>query len=260
VEQLIEGTGAVIANFNSAKQCVISGSQEAIAASLERCSAAKIGAKKIPVACAFHSPIVAGAHRALADKLDEIEIYEPIVPVWSNTTAAPYPSSPDAMRALLAAQVAQPVRFAQQLRAMYDAGARVFVEVGPGQVLTKLVGDVLGDRPHVAVACDAGDSTLKQFLRALAVLAAHGVDVDVEPLFQHRDAMIVDLAAPAAKQKPWLVSGHRTRSANGEAPMPQQPIGLAAVAPAPVIVNAPAPAAVGERDGVVIEYLRTMRS
>ncbi|HEY6040159.1 MAG TPA: SDR family NAD(P)-dependent oxidoreductase, partial [Kofleriaceae bacterium] len=80
------------------------------------------------------------------------------------------------------------------------------------------------------------------------------------PLFQHRDAMIVDLAAPPAKQKPWLVSGHRTRSANGEAPMPQQPIGLAAVAPAPVIVNAPAPAAVGERDGVVIEYLRTMRS
>ncbi|HEY6034627.1 MAG TPA: beta-ketoacyl synthase N-terminal-like domain-containing protein, partial [Kofleriaceae bacterium] len=177
VEQLIEGTGAVIANFNSAKQCVISGSQEAVAASLERCAAAKIGAKRIPVACAFHSPIVAGAHRALADKLDELDIYEPIVPVWSNTTAAPYPSSPDAMRALLAAQVAQPVRFAQQLRAMYEAGARVFVEVGPGQVLTKLAGDILGDRPHVAIACDAGDSSLKQFLRALAVLAAHGVDV-----------------------------------------------------------------------------------
>jgi acyl transferase domain-containing protein/NAD(P)H-dependent flavin oxidoreductase YrpB (nitropropane dioxygenase family)/NADP-dependent 3-hydroxy acid dehydrogenase YdfG/acyl carrier protein len=260
VERLIEGTGAVIANFNSAKQCVISGSQEAIAKALERCAAEKIGAKKIPVACAFHSPIVAGAHRALADKLDELEIYEPIVPVWSNTTAAPYPSSPDAMRSLLAAQVAQPVRFAQQLRNMYDAGARVFVEVGPGQVLTKLVGDVLGDRPHVAVACDAGDSTLKQFLRALAVLAATGTDVDVEPLFQHRDAMIVDLAAPAAKQKPWLVSGHRTRSANGEAPMPQQPIGLAAVAPAAVVVSAPAPAPVAERDGVVIEYLRTMRS
>ncbi|MFT3695512.1 MAG: SDR family NAD(P)-dependent oxidoreductase [Kofleriaceae bacterium] len=252
VAKLIDGTGAVIANYNSAKQSVISGSQEAIAAALEKCAAAKVGAKKINVACAFHSPIVAGAHRALADHLDAIEVYEPQLPVWSNTTAAPYPNDPDAIRSLLAAQVAQPVRFAQQIREMYEAGARVFVEVGPGNVLTKLVDDILGDRPHTAIACDGGVVGL---LRAFAQLAALGIELDCEPLFQHRDALIVDLAAPAAKQKPWLVNGHRTRSATGEAPMPQKPIGF----PTQVVQAQAAPVA-SDRDNVVIEYLKTMRS
>ena len=254
VERLIAGTEAVIANHNSTKQTVISGSLEAIAAALERCSEANIAAKKIPVACAFHSPIVAGAHRALAERLDTIDVYEPQLPVWSNTTAAPYPSSPEAVRALLAAQVAQPVRWAQQIRGMYDAGARVFVETGPGPVLTKLVGDILGDRPHLAVACDAGEGGIVSLLRAFAALAASGVPVDVEPLFQHRDAMIVDFAAPAAKQKPWFVNGHKAWSASGERPLPQQPIGF------PTQMVAPPVAAPSDRDGVVIEYLRTMRS
>jgi len=257
VALLLEGTGAVIANYNSAKQSVISGSIEAVEDAMTRFAAAKIAAKKIPVACAFHSPIVAGAHRALADRLDALAIYAPQIPVWSNTTAAPYPSSPDAVRALLAAQVAQPVRFAQEINAMYDAGARVFVEAGPGQVLSRLVDDILGDRPHVAVACDSSEGGVKQFLRALGTLAMSGVDIDVEPLFTHRDAAIVDLGAAPAKIAPWLVSGNRTRPVNREAPIPQQPIGLAAVAGHLQPVAA-APAS--DRDNVVIEYLRTMRT
>ena len=275
VALLLEGTGAVIANYNSAKQSVISGSIEAVEDAMTRFAAAKIAAKKIPVACAFHSPIVAGAHRALADRLEALAIYAPKIPVWSNTTAAPYPSSPDAVRALLAAQVAQPVRFAQEINAMYDAGARVFVEAGPGQVLSCLVDDILGDRPHVAVACDSSQGGVTQFLRALGTLAMSGVDIDVEPLFTHRDASIVDLGAVPAKIAPWLVNGNRTRPINGEAPMPQQPIGLAAVAglaagagpaavaglaavagPAQPVAAAPA----SDRDAVVIEYLRSMRT
>ena len=242
VEALIEGTGAVVANHNSTKQTVISGSEPAIAAALARCSEAKIGAKKIAVACAFHSPIVAGAHRALADHLEQLEISGPQLPVWSNTTAAPYPSSPEAVRALLAAQVAQPVRWAQQVRGMYEAGARVFVEVGPGQVLTKLVGDILGDKPHVAIACDAGEGGVKSLLRAFAALAASGVELDLEALFQHRDALIVDLAAPAAKQKSWFVNGHRAWPASGERPVAQVPMGFPTT-----IVQAPAPAAAAQR-------------
>ncbi|CAN5138421.1 hypothetical protein BH11MYX1_BH11MYX1_03800 [soil metagenome] len=249
---LLEGTGAMIANFNSAKQSVISGSIAAVEAAVARFTAAKIGAKRLPVACAFHSPIVAGAQRALAERLEALAIHAPQIPVWSNTTAAPYPSSPDAVRALLAAQVAQPVRFAQEILAMYEAGARVFVEAGPGQVLARLVDDILGDRPHVAVACDGG---VKQFLRALGTLAMSGVELDVEPLFTHRDAAIVDLGGAAAKIKPWLVSGNRTRPVTGDAPMPQQPIGLAAVAG-----HAQPAAILGDRDNVVIEYLRTMRT
>ena len=241
----------MIANHNSPKQSVISGSTEAIGKAIEQLAAAKITARKIPVACAFHSPIVAGARDALGARLAGLEIAAPQVPVWSNTTAMPYPTEPDAIRALLAEQVAKPVRFAHEIAAMYDAGARVFVETGPGQVLTRLVAEILGDRPHVAIACDAGDAGIRQFLRALAALAACDATVDTDPLFWDRDAAIIELDTKPARVKPWLVNGHRTRPVNGEAPMP--------VRPTPLVV-APVAAAPAERDTVVIEYLRNMRS
>jgi len=67
---------------------------------------------------------------------------------------------------------------------MYEAGARVFVEAGPGRVLTALVGKILGDRAHTAVACDAqGEPGLRRLMFALAELAAAGVPVDVGKLF-----------------------------------------------------------------------------
>ena len=262
IGSLLEGTGAVIANYNSAKQSVISGSIEAIDAAMARFAAAKLGAKKLAVACAFHSPIVAGAQHALADRLAQLALVPPNVPVWSNTTAAPYPSSPEAVRALLAAQVAQPVRFEQEILAMYEAGARVFIEAGPGQVLSRLVDEILGARPHVAVACDGSDGGVKQFLRALAALAMCGVEIDVEPLFTHRDAAIVELGAAPAKVMPWLITGNRTRPVTAEAPMPQQPIGLASVAgrPSTAATLTAATLTASHRDNVVIEYLRTMRT
>ena len=66
--------------------------------------------------------------------------------------------------------------FVQQIEAMYEAGARVFIEAGPGQVLTDLVSKILKGKPHVAVACDKNDGAgLASFLNALAKLAAAGV-------------------------------------------------------------------------------------
>jgi acyl transferase domain-containing protein/NAD(P)H-dependent flavin oxidoreductase YrpB (nitropropane dioxygenase family)/NADP-dependent 3-hydroxy acid dehydrogenase YdfG/acyl carrier protein len=255
----LAGTNVVIANHNSPTQSVISGGTQQVAEVMERLAGAKLAAKKIPVACAFHSEIVAGARHALAQTLAELDVRTPDVPVYSNTTAAPYPTEPDAIRAQLAQQVAEPVRFAQELVAMYDAGARVFVECGPGQVLTRLCAEVLGDRPHIAIACEGGEPGVKPILRALAAIAAAGVAVDASALFTDRDASIIalDLDAKPARVKPWLVSGHRVRPVGDES-MPHKPIGLPTAAP----ISAPAPVAgvVGERDGVVLEYLRGMRS
>src|SRR6185503_4097352 len=108
----------------------------------------------------------------------------------------------------LAGQVAEPVKFAQEVVAMYEAGARVFVETGPSQVLTRLVGDVLGNRPHVAIACDGGEPGVRPLLRALGALAAAGVPVDAGALFTDRDASLIplELDAKPARKKPWLVN------------------------------------------------------
>jgi acyl transferase domain-containing protein/NAD(P)H-dependent flavin oxidoreductase YrpB (nitropropane dioxygenase family)/acyl carrier protein len=255
----LAGTGVVIANHNSPKQSVISGGTKQVAEVMERLAGAKLAAKKIPVACAFHSSIVADARHALAATLDAMELRAPTVPVYANTTAQPYPSDVDAIRAQLAQQVAEPVKFAQELVAMYDAGARVFVECGPGQVLTRLVAEVLGDRPHTAIACDGSEPGVRPMLRALAAMAAAGVPVEASALFTDRDASIIalEIDAKPARIKPWLVSGHRVRPVGDES-MPHKPIGLPVAAPA--VAPAPVAAPVGERDGIVLEYLRGMRS
>jgi acyl transferase domain-containing protein/NAD(P)H-dependent flavin oxidoreductase YrpB (nitropropane dioxygenase family) len=267
----------VIANHNGPTQCVLSGPSAAIEAAIAAVTAAGLTAKKFPVACAFHSPVVAGARTALAAALAPLQIAAPRVPVWANATATPYPASAHGVRATLAAQVAEPVRFAAQIEAMYAAGARIFVECGPGQVLTRLAGEILGARPHVAVACDAGTGTgVRQFLRALGALAVAGVPVDADALFADRDAAIIELEPPRAPTGPsttWLVNGHRARPEQAPAARPDQPA-RAPKAPTTEMIAMPtkvvplttisthaagaAPAA-RDRDAVVLEYLRGVR-
>jgi acyl transferase domain-containing protein/NAD(P)H-dependent flavin oxidoreductase YrpB (nitropropane dioxygenase family)/NAD(P)-dependent dehydrogenase (short-subunit alcohol dehydrogenase family) len=269
VAPLVAAFSVVIANVNSPKQCVLSGPTSAVDAAIEALGKAGLTARKIPVACAFHSPVVAAASEALARRLAAIDVAAPRIPVFSNTTAEPYPSDADGVRALLADQVARPVRFAEEIEAMYAAGARVFVETGPGQVLSRLVGEILGDRPHVAVACDAGDAGLRQLLRAVGTLAVAGVPVDPAALFWDRDAALVELdpGRRVAKKSAWLVNGHVVRPADGTpAPRPSPSalvVGPAAIASAPVaaapVAVMGAPAEPGGREGAVVEYLRTMR-
>ncbi|HEV7757651.1 MAG TPA: beta-ketoacyl synthase N-terminal-like domain-containing protein, partial [Acidimicrobiales bacterium] len=176
--------GVVLANHNGPRQAVVAGPTAAVEAFMAELAADKVSAKRLDVAAAFHSPLVANASLALAARLDDVEIGEAGIPVWSNAGAAPYPTEPDEIRLTLAAQIGQPVRFVEQIEAMYAAGTRVFVEAGPGRVLTQLVDRILGDRPHLAVACDAArEPGLTRLLLALAELAVAGVPVDVRPLF-----------------------------------------------------------------------------
>jgi acyl transferase domain-containing protein len=101
------------------------------------------------------------------------------LPVYANSEAAPYPTDADSMRRVLGEQLARPVRFVEQIEAMSAAGARTFLEVGPGSVLTDLVGRILGERAHTAIAVDRkgrhGVSALQEALGRL-VVAGHSVD------------------------------------------------------------------------------------
>ncbi|MEZ4402977.1 MAG: SDR family NAD(P)-dependent oxidoreductase [Kofleriaceae bacterium] len=271
---LADVAGVVVANHNSPRQSVVAGATAAIDRAVAALAAARIATRRIPVAAAFHSPLVAGAQHALAARLAQLDVRAPRVPVWSNVTAEPYPDGPDEIRALLAAQVAQPVRFAPQIEAMYQAGARVFVETGPGQVLTRLVGEILGDRPHVAVACDPGGSSLRSLLRAVATLAVHGVAVEPAALFADRDAVVLDLVpAPGRAQPaaPWLVDGHAAWPADAAPPGPAAPVagvavvgqhdhlGPATLGPRARLAPMEAPV-VTDRDAIVLEYLHNVRT
>ncbi|MEV0905226.1 SDR family NAD(P)-dependent oxidoreductase [Streptomyces hokutonensis] len=262
VGQALKTAGApdsvVVANHNSPRQTVISGPTEAVAEAVRLLREAGLGAKRIPVACAFHSPLVAGAGERFARALAQQSVLTPEFPVWSNRTAAPYGEGADAVRAELAAQIGAPVGFVAQIEAMYEAGARVFVEAGPGSVLTRLVAQILGERPHRTVACEPRqDSGLRGWLDALAQLAVAGLPVRTGWLFNGRDA--VDAArTPVPKRPGWTVDGQLVRTAAGEL-LP------GALAPARRVVEttvtnpqggAPVEA---NRDALISEFLRTSR-
>jgi acyl transferase domain-containing protein/NAD(P)H-dependent flavin oxidoreductase YrpB (nitropropane dioxygenase family)/acyl carrier protein len=246
--------GVVLANHNSPKQTVLSGPTADVEAAVERLRAAGLGAKRIAVACAFHSPLVAAAGETFGRALGAIGVVRPAVPVYGNRTAGPYPADPDEIRGELAAQIGSPVRFVEQVEAMYAAGARVFVEAGPGAVLAKQVAAILGDRPHrVAGFEQPGRRGLAGFLGALAQLAVAGVAVETGWLFRGRDA--VDAAsAPRPKRPGWTVDGHLLRTAAGAIP-------AGALRPAqrlPQVLAPAAPVAAGP-DAMVADFLRTSR-
>ncbi|HKR51096.1 MAG TPA: SDR family oxidoreductase [Pseudonocardiaceae bacterium] len=244
----------VVANHNGPTQTVISGPTAAVQAALGRLAQSGLSGTLIPVACAFHSPVVAGAASILAAELDRRTVCSSQLPVWSNTTAAPYPSEPDAVRETVADHVAEPVRFVEQVEAMHAAGVRVFVEAGPGRVLTQLVGTILQDRPHVAVATDMpGEPGLRRLLLALAELAVAGVPVDPTALFQGRDAQPVS-ASMVPRRPAWVVSGHVVKTADGQ----YLPGGLR---PARQLTtrHSAGPATDARPDAAVLEFLRNTR-
>jgi acyl transferase domain-containing protein/NAD(P)H-dependent flavin oxidoreductase YrpB (nitropropane dioxygenase family)/acyl carrier protein len=250
-------TTVVIANSNSPKQTVVSGPTADIETAVGRLRAAGLSAKRIPVACAFHSPLVASAGDTFAEVLGGVTISGPELPVWSNRTAGVYPAEPALIRAELAAQLGAPVRFAEQIEAMYAAGARVFVEAGPGSVLTKLVGSVLEGRPHRTVALEGRRRTgLTGFLAALAQLAVAGTEVRTGWLFRGRDA--VDPARAVRRKRPgWTVDGHLVRTADGLIP-------AAALHPAqrisePLVTTESLRPDTSPVEAMVADFLRTSR-
>ena len=210
--------GVWIANVNSQRQTVLSGTREAIAKAKDRLTHLSIEAKQVPVSCAFHSPLVARAKDRLATVLASTEFFPPQLPVFSNTTGGLYPQNSPAAADLLAEHLVQPVRFMDEVEAMYQSGVRTFVEVGPRRVLTGLVDQILEGRPHLAVATCGERSSLGQFLHALAQLIVEGTPLSLDRLFEGRVDRRLDLASLIEKTRPaelpagtWLVNGGRAR-------------------------------------------------
>lgn len=234
----------VLANHNAPKQAVISGPTAQVRAAVETLRAQGISGKRLPVACAFHSPLVAGAGVVFGSVLSTQDIRDPELPVWSNRTAAPYEGD---VRAGLAAQIGAPVRFVDQVESMYAAGARVFVEVGPGKVLSRLVEAILGDRAHVRVTTDGG---VPGFLAAVAQLAVSGVSVRTSWLFRGRDALDVSTSTPP-RRPGWTIDGQLVRTADGQ----YLAGGLVPARRVELSMGSPS---VGQ-DALISEYLRTSR-
>lgn len=166
---------AVLCNRNAPDELVVGGSTPTMEALVADCSEQGIPAKALPVAAAFHTSLVAHAVEAFGRVVEAVPFHEPVRPVLAGTPGAVYGEDPAANRSTLIAQIAQPVDFQRRVEELYDSGHRVFVEFGPGGVLSGLVGRILAGRDATVIPTDLGPqrdgaAALKEAALRLAVL------------------------------------------------------------------------------------------
>ena len=185
IERIVDETDGyvVVANINSNNQAVVGGATAAVVSAVDAFTAAGMQAIRIPVSHAFHTSIVAPASVPLVATLKRLDVRPPQIPLVANVTGDFYPAdaTTDTMLDYLGKQVASPVQFVRGLRTLYDAGARVFVEVGPKRALHGFVDDVLGEHDDVLALFTnhpkLGDAA--SINQALCGLWASGVGFDV---------------------------------------------------------------------------------
>lgn len=185
VEPLIREAqlNVVVANRNSPQQLVLSGRLADIERAEDLFRQRKIISKRLAVSGAFHSPLQASARQHFRLRLEaETILPSSMVVVYANALANCYPEEPGAVRELLARQITEPVDWVKQIQNMYAAGARIFLEVGPGQVLSGLTRSILEGKSHWSWSIESGsrlDTGMFELARTLAHLASLGCTIDL---------------------------------------------------------------------------------
>lgn len=221
VEARLSGRpGVVVAGHNAPKQTIISGEMRAVKELLAEFQAAGLQGSLLPVSGAFHSPLMRQAQAPLSEALSQVSLSPPHIPVYANASARPYGREPAEIRAELQAQLLSPVLFADEILQMYADGARVFVEMGPGDLTSRMVRQILADKPHLAVALEPRNAGLRGVLRALAELTIRDIRVDLTALFRGRSVRALALSRLVEQTKPpppaptaWRVNGMYSRPA-----------------------------------------------
>ncbi|MDY0213802.1 MAG: SDR family NAD(P)-dependent oxidoreductase, partial [Desulfuromonadaceae bacterium] len=179
-----EGLDLIVANKNTPQQGVLSGARAEIERAATACKNAGMRCIPLDVAAAFHSKLVAAASEPFHAGLDAIAVQAPDAKVYANKTGSTYPSEPDAIRTLLAQQIASPVEFVHQIEQMHADGITTFIEVGPGARLSGMVKKILPSAAQVhIVTLDSSNGKRAGMLdvaRALAQLAALGLPLELQ--------------------------------------------------------------------------------
>lgn len=143
VKQIAKDCGVYIANYNCKGQIIISGAKDAVDMA---CGAAEeagcIYAVPLSVSGAFHSPLMKDAQEGLNQELETVTIHAPKVPLVGNTEAAVLCPDASAIRAELQNQLCHSVLWDASVSKMTELGVDTFVEIGPGNVLSKLIGRI----------------------------------------------------------------------------------------------------------------------
>ncbi|MCU8016419.1 phosphopantetheine-binding protein [Shewanella sp. SM72] len=210
---LAQFDGVKIANYNAPTQLVIAGGTEQTQLAAKAISELGFKAIALPVSGAFHTPLVGHAQKPFAKAIDKAKFSAPSVALYANGTGQLHPSDGKAIKAEFKQHMLQSVRFSEQLQAMYDVGARVFVEFGPKNILQKLVENTLGE--HLNELClvsmnpnPKGDSDSQLRLAAVQLAVAGVALTEVDPYQAITSQEIAEREAPSAMNIKLTATNH----------------------------------------------------
>ena len=173
-EALGEYPDIVLSHENSPNQSIVCGPPGEVDELVRMFRDRNVFGQVLPFRSGFHTPMLAPFLGPLREKIAGTRMRPVRLPLWSATTASPYPVAEEQIRELFIRHLVEPVRFRSTIDAMYADGARVFVQVGVGQ-LTSLIDDTLRGRPHLAVASNGPHrSGLDQLRRVATAIWVEG--------------------------------------------------------------------------------------
>jgi acyl transferase domain-containing protein len=173
-DAIADREGITVSHHNSPSRSIVCGPAAAIDELVSSLRGRGVLATVLPFRSGLHTPMMRPYLAPAREAATRLGLHPPAVPIWSATTAAPYPEDEAEVRGLLVRHLLEPVRLRQLIEAMHANGVRVFVQVGVGQ-LSSLIGDTLRDNAHLAVVANsARRSGLDQLRRVATAIWVEG--------------------------------------------------------------------------------------
>ncbi len=220
--KLIENEKEVyLANHNSNKQWVVAGYSEPINSFVTKLKDLNVPFRKLPVACAFHSPVIANSEKLFEQELKKYRFKTPEVEVWSNTTADKYPTEPHEIKERLCTHLVNPVLFTDEIKALHKKGARIFIETGPGNVLSNLCKSIVGEDIVSINAEQNKVNGIEKLMHCLAMYISTGREINFNKIFKDREVELLDYENLEKYEKPktaWLINGFCAVPLTGKLP------------------------------------------
>jgi acyl transferase domain-containing protein/acyl carrier protein/NAD(P)-dependent dehydrogenase (short-subunit alcohol dehydrogenase family) len=147
-----------ITHDNSPRQTVVGGRRSDLSEFQKHIASKRWSSLMLNVPVAFHTNLLSTAQLALVDAARKLELRPPRIPIFSTVTGR-LTSDPDELRRNLIDQLTRPVLYRMNVQKLYEWGCRMFVEVGPGNVLTKLNQAILGGSTAISMAMDSDEAS-----------------------------------------------------------------------------------------------------
>ncbi|WNG36476.1 acyltransferase domain-containing protein [Archangium violaceum] len=199
-------TRVSLAAFNGPGETVVSGSAEGVEAVLAKLSAEGVKAKRLVVSHAFHSPLMEPVLEAFGRVGGGVAYAEPKLKLVANVTGRVAEAGEVTRGEYWRRHVREPVRFAQGVKALVEAGVEVVVEVGPKATLLGMGKQCVTEGgPEWVASLREGQGEWKQLLSALGALWVQGAEVDWATLESGAARRRVELPTyPWQRQRHWV--------------------------------------------------------